>query len=119
MNRQFETAWQLHTFLSARGIPYAIIGGIAVQRWGQPRLTRDVDITILLPPGSEEPVLREIIAVFPARSDRALRARLGRVRSLPVSTLAEGIRGKPPGVLPSAEATVENRWRRGGQCQHP
>lgn len=69
MNRQFETAWRLHTFLCARGIPYAIIGGIAAQRWGQPRLTRDVDVTILLPPEGEEAALREIVAAFPARID--------------------------------------------------
>ena len=59
MNLQFETAWQLHIFLTSRRIPYAIIGGIAVQRWGQPRLTRDVDLTILLPRGAEEATLRE------------------------------------------------------------
>ncbi len=72
MNAQFEAAWQLHRFLSPRGIPYAIIGGIAVQRWGQPRLTRDVDFTILLPPGAEEPILREIVAAFPPRIEDAV-----------------------------------------------
>jgi hypothetical protein len=72
VNRQFETAWQLHTFLTARRIPYAIIGGLAVQRWGQPRLTRDVDLTILLAPGGEEPTLREIVARFPARLENAV-----------------------------------------------
>jgi hypothetical protein len=72
VNRQFETAWQLHLFFSARGVPYVIIGGLAVQRWGQPRLTRDVDLTLLLPPGREEAVLREIVATFPARIDDAV-----------------------------------------------
>ena len=72
MNRQFEAAWRLHGFLSARWIPYAIIGGIAVQRWGQPRLTRDVDLTILLPPGREEPLLQELVAAFPPRIDDAV-----------------------------------------------
>ncbi len=67
MNAQFEAAWRLHLFFSERRVPYAIIGGLAVQRWGQPRLTRDVDVTVLLPPGREEPVLREIVAVFPPR----------------------------------------------------
>ena len=67
MNQQFETAWRLDRFFTERGIPYAIIGGFAVQRWGQPRFTRDVDVTILLPPGSEEATLREIVAAFPAR----------------------------------------------------
>lgn len=84
MNRQFETAWRLHTFLTARGIPYAIIGGIAVQRWGQPRLTRDVDLTVLLPPGGEDAALREIVAAFPARLDDAVAFALQH-RVLPVS----------------------------------
>jgi len=67
VNGQFETAWRLHTFLTERRIPYAIIGGIAVQRWGQPRFTRDVDLTILLPPGREEDTLRDLVAAFPPR----------------------------------------------------
>lgn len=83
MNRQFETAWQLHLFLSARGIPYAIIGGVAVQRWGRPRLTRDVDLTILLRPGGEEAALREIIAAFQARIEDAVAFAL-EYRVLPV-----------------------------------
>lgn len=83
MNRQFETAWQLHRFLIEREIPYAIIGGIAVQRWGQPRLTRDVDLTIQLPAGREEPILREILRAFPGRMDDALQFALVH-RVLPV-----------------------------------
>jgi len=49
VNLQWEAAWELHQFLTGRGIPYAIIGGIAVQFWGEPRLTRDVDLTIAAP----------------------------------------------------------------------
>jgi hypothetical protein len=67
VNLQFEAAWRLHEFLTARSIPYAIIGGIAVQRWGQPRLTRDVDLTILVPPGREESVARDLVAAFRPR----------------------------------------------------
>ena len=72
MNRQFEAAWRLHLFFTDRLIPYAIIGGVAVQRWGQPRFTRDVDVTILLPPGREEPALRDIVAEFPPRIANAV-----------------------------------------------
>lgn len=67
MNLQFEAAWRLHELLTARSIPYAIIGGIAVQRWGQPRLTRDVDLTILVQPGREESVARDLVAAFRPR----------------------------------------------------
>jgi len=67
VNGQFEAAWQLHRFLTERNIPYVVIGGIAVQRWGEPRLTIDVDLAILLPAGGEEQRLRDIVATFPSR----------------------------------------------------
>jgi len=40
-----EAAWEIHCFMTSHQIPYAIIGGLAVQYWGEPRLTGDVDIT--------------------------------------------------------------------------
>jgi hypothetical protein len=67
VNGQFEAVWELHRFFTDRGIPYVIIGGIAVQRWGEPRLTIDVDLAILLPPGREDQQLQEIAAAFPPR----------------------------------------------------
>lgn len=84
MNQQFETAWELHRFFTSRAIPYVIIGGFAVQRWGQPRFTRDVDVTILLPPGNEAAALREIVAAFPARIEDAVTFALEH-RVLPVA----------------------------------
>ena len=89
MNGQFETAWKLHRFLTAHEIPYAIIGGVAVQRWGQPRLTRDVDLTVLLRPGSEEATLREIVAAFPPRIENAVAFALEH-RVLPVEAPGGG-----------------------------
>ncbi len=32
--------------LDARGLPYMVIGGQAVLLYGEPRLTRDIDITL-------------------------------------------------------------------------
>ncbi len=108
MNLQFETAWRLHQFLTERGIPYVIIGGIAVQRWGQPRLTRDVDLTILLPAGQEEPVLREILRAFPGRVEDALQFALVH-RVLPVrvpggseADITLGLPGYEEGVVARA-----------------
>jgi hypothetical protein len=72
VNGQFEAAWQLHRFLSERNIPYVVIGGIAVQRWGEPRLTIDVDMAILLRAGAEEQRLREIATAFPPRLKDAI-----------------------------------------------
>lgn len=72
MSAQLEAAWRLHLFFTARAIPYAIIGGIAVQRWGEPRFTRDVDVTILLEPGREEATLRALVEAFPPRLEDAV-----------------------------------------------
>lgn len=108
MNLQFETAWRLHQFLSEREILYVIIGGIAVQRWGQPRLTRDVDLTVLLQAGREEPVLREMLRAFPGRVDGALRFALVH-RVLPVQVpggseadITLGLPGYEEGVIARA-----------------
>ena len=105
MNLQVETAWRLHRFLSERKIPYVISGGFAVQRWGQPRLTRDVDLTILLPAGQEEPALRELLRAFPGRVDDALQfAVLHRVLLVQVPGGSEaditlGLQGYEEGVI--------------------
>lgn len=72
MNPQFEAAWEIHQFLTARHIPYALIGGLAVQYWGLPRFTRDVDVTILIPEGAEEETLAALLEAFPARIPEAL-----------------------------------------------
>lgn len=108
VNLQFETAWRLHQFLSERRIPYVIIGGIAVQRWGQPRFTRDVDLTILVSASQEEPALREILKVFPGRVEDALQFALVH-RVLPVrvpggseADITLGVPGYEEGVIARA-----------------
>jgi len=44
VNLRFDAAWEIHLFLVSRGIPYAIIGGTALPRWGEPGFTKDVDL---------------------------------------------------------------------------
>jgi len=67
VNPRSEAAWELHQFLTSLGIPYAIIGGIAVQFWGEPRLTKDVDLTIAVPLDEPERVIRAIVERFRSR----------------------------------------------------
>ncbi len=43
MNPQMKAIREVHEFMTARQIPYMIIGGIALQCWGEPRFTRDID----------------------------------------------------------------------------
>jgi len=49
-----------------------LIGGIALQWWGEPRFTRDVDVTILVNPGEEEAVVKKVLNVFSPRISNAL-----------------------------------------------
>src|SRR6266699_4962920 len=46
---------------------FCFIGGLAVQRWGEPRLTEDVDLTLLTGFGSEEPYIDALFARYRAR----------------------------------------------------
>ena len=56
MSALFDAARDLQGFLEARGWRFCFIGGLAVLRWGEPRFTRDVDVTLLCPFGCEDDV---------------------------------------------------------------
>jgi hypothetical protein len=56
MSALFDAARDLQAFLDTRGWRFCFIGGIAVLRWGEPRFTRDVDVTLLCPFGGEDEV---------------------------------------------------------------
>ncbi len=45
----FDAAWEVHTFLTTHQVPYVFIGGLAVQYWGEPRFTHDLDLTVAMP----------------------------------------------------------------------
>ncbi|MGH7601073.1 MAG: hypothetical protein ACREOI_32345 [bacterium] len=42
----YEAAWEMHQYLTRKRIPYVIIGGIAVQKWGRPRLTKEFSLLL-------------------------------------------------------------------------
>ena len=56
MGALFDAARDLQTYLETHGWGFCFIGGLAVLRWGEPRFTRDVDVTLLCPFGSEDEV---------------------------------------------------------------
>lgn len=72
MNALFEAAREVCDFLSARRWKYCVIGGLAVQRWGEPRNTQDVDFTLLTELGKEEPFALSLLEHFEARVPEAL-----------------------------------------------
>ena len=57
----------MHRYLTRKKIPYVFIGGIAVQKWGQPRFTKDVDLTISVPVEETEKFIERITQNFKGR----------------------------------------------------
>lgn len=60
-------AVRLQQFLDARGWRYCFIGGLAVLQWGEPRLTRDLDLALLTGFGSEAAYVDALLAAYPPR----------------------------------------------------
>jgi hypothetical protein len=70
MKDLFVLARKVQEFLDARSWRSCVIGGIAVQRWGEPRLTRDVDVALLTGFGGEESFVDAILQQFNSRVPR-------------------------------------------------
>ena len=63
-------AVELQEVLQLEGIPFCFIGGLAVQRWGEPRVTVDADATILTRFVDDEKWTDQLLASFrPRRPD--------------------------------------------------
>jgi hypothetical protein len=85
LNPIFTAALEAQTFCRARGWRFCFIGALAVQRWGEPRLTLDVDLTVLTGFGTEaayvDPLLDRFQARLPDAREFALRNRVLLLRS--------------------------------------
>ena len=117
MNPRFEAAWEIHSFLTERGIAYAIIGGTALPRWGEPRFTKDVDLVVVtsLQEGVA-PFVRLLLTRFASREQDAVGfARQYRVVKLTASNQCDidvslGLPGYEEGMI---RRTVEYELVRG------
>ena len=65
----WQTAVELQRYLDSQKLAFSFIGGIALQRWGEPRMTSDVDATVVVPFGSERAVATEILKRYQSRID--------------------------------------------------
>jgi hypothetical protein len=63
----FRTAASVQSICRENGWKFCFIGGIALQRWGEPRITQDIDLTILTGFQHEEHFLQVLLEHFPAR----------------------------------------------------
>jgi len=61
MTPLLEAARDLPTFLNGRQWKFCIIGGMAVLRWGEPRFTRGVDVTLLTGFGREDEFITPLL----------------------------------------------------------
>jgi hypothetical protein len=66
-----HAAAELQTVCESRRWRYCFIGGVAVLRWGEPRETVDVDLTIVTGFGGERPVIAALLQPFEPRIDDA------------------------------------------------
>ena len=67
MNALFGAAVDVQALCAARGWKCCVIGGVAVQRWGEPRQTRDVDLTLFTGLGGEEQFVDTILVHYAPR----------------------------------------------------
>ena len=93
MNPILETALEVQRFCQTRGWRFSFIGAIAVQRWGEPRLTQDVDLTVLSGFGPEAEFADALLSGYRGRIPDARPFALARRPW--VSARAEGWLGRP------------------------
>jgi len=107
LNPILAAACELQEFCESRGWRFCFIGGIAVQRWGEPRFTADADLTLLTGFGGEEGYIDPLLSHFRGRRGDAREFAL-RHRVL----LLEADNGTPLDVALGAVPFEENSIRR-------
>jgi predicted nucleotidyltransferase len=75
VNRQFveeiaEATTEIDQWLNERRLPHVFIGGLAVQRWAEPRATTDVDVAVMIPIEEWPDLARRLLQAFRPRVDR-------------------------------------------------
>src|SRR5438105_3963710 len=71
MNALYAAALEAQQFMQRNGWRLCIIGGVAVVRWGAPRLTQDVDFTLLTELGREDTFIDRLMENFQPRIPNA------------------------------------------------
>ena len=67
MNPLFEAGLEFQDFIKEKNWPFCFIGGLAVIRWGEVRMTQDIDLCLLSGFGNEEFYINELLAKFKSR----------------------------------------------------
>ena len=64
---QFRVAEDVQNLCLRESWKFCFIGGLALQRWGEPRVTKDVDLTLLTGFGGEDRYIEELLRHFAPR----------------------------------------------------
>jgi hypothetical protein len=67
----FQVALELQAFFWSREWRFCFIGGLALQRWGEPRVTQDIDCTLLTGFGGELGFIRTLLGRYQGRIEDA------------------------------------------------
>ena len=105
-NNILEVAVELCTRLDDLGFRYCVIGGVANQRWGEPRQTVDVDAMLYLQFGNEQEVVNQLLSIYESRIDAPIPFALQNRIVLLESELGTGI-DVSLGGLPFEERMVD------------
>jgi len=73
MNPIFSAGVEVERVCRDASLRFCFIGGLAVQRWGRPRMTADVDLTIITGWGGEEAFVDGLLAKLGGRFPDARR----------------------------------------------
>ncbi len=106
MNEVIRAAAEIQTLCESEKWRFCFIGGLALQRWGEPRETIDVDLTLLTGFGGEEPYIEKVLRQFEPRIDDAAEFALTRRVLLVRAPSGVGI-DIALGGLPFEESVVE------------
>jgi hypothetical protein len=71
MNRILADALVFQKFCQEQDWKFCFIGGLALQRWGEPRMTQDADLTLLTGFGQEAAYIDRILEEFSARIEES------------------------------------------------
>jgi hypothetical protein len=105
-NNILEVAVELCRRLDDLEFRYCVIGGVANQRWGEPRQTVNVDATLYLQFGDEQEVVEQLLLIYAARMDAPIPFALQNRIVLLESELGTGI-DVSLGGLPFEERLVD------------
>ncbi len=72
MNPLDEAVLEVCQFLEQHRVRYGLMGGYALQRWGEPRATRDIDIEIVIEESEKATVFEHLLSRFQPRIQNAL-----------------------------------------------